>query len=389
MKRSKTPICVDLFCGSGGLSDGLKMAGFKTAFAVDMDKIAATTFARNHKETEVAVNDIAAIQPKDILSATEGQEVDLLAGGPSCQGYSTHGKRQADDPRNFLFEHFIRLAKGVQPKWILIENVQGLLTYQKGYFKTLIMNKLRDLGYDVDVRVMCAADYGVPQLRRRILFIATRTGNPISFPPPTHADFLQPNLLPFHNLKPYVTVGEALADLPSLKDADRSGYTQAPKTEFQRYARDGSSTLTLHEASALSEQAMEIAKLVGEGEGLRAVPVHLLPERFQKMRRISTGALRRDCTTLYYRLSRNKPSYTITCYFRNVASGPFLHPSENRSLSYREAARLMSFRDTYEFESRYLARQIGNAVPPLLGKAIGEHLLSVMSESVRVLRAAA
>lgn len=389
--HSRKPICVDLFCGSGGLSDGLGMAGFKTAFAVDMDKIAAATFAKNHPETEVAVSDIAKIKSSDILSAANGQEIDLLTGGPSCQGYSTHGKRQADDPRNFLFEHFIRLAKGVRPKWILIENVQGLLTYQKGHFKTLITNKLRDLGYDVDVRVLCAADYGVPQMRRRILFIATRTGEPISFPAPTHADYSKPDVLPFHHLTPYITVGEALADLPSLNGSRTTdaNYSQSPKTEFLGYVRDGVRKLTLHEAATLSEQAAEIAKHVGEGKGLRDVPVESLPERFQRMRRISTGELRRDCTTLYYRLSRNRPAYTITCYFRNVASGPFLHPTEDRSLSYREAARLMSFRDSYEFETKSLARQIGNAVPPLLAKAVGEHLLQLMGKREKVRSAAA
>jgi DNA (cytosine-5)-methyltransferase 1 len=133
--------------------------------------------------------------------------------------------------------------------------------------------------------------------------------------------------------------------------------------------------LTMHISAPLSAQAQRLADHIGEGEGLRAVPVKSLPERFQKMRTIANGELRRDCTTLYHRLDPKRPSYTITCYFRNVASGPFLHPHEDRSLSYREAARLMSFPDRYKFEGTNFTRQIGNAVPVLMAKAIGHELL--------------
>jgi DNA (cytosine-5)-methyltransferase 1 len=385
--KTSGPLCVDLFCGAGGLSEGLKMAGFTSIFAVDFDKHAGATYAKNHPCTELFVGDIANVQTSQILAAAKGREVDLLCGGPSCQGYSTHGKRQADDPRNFLFEHFVRLAEGIRPKWILIENVQGLLTYQNGYFKKVIIERLRGLGYEAEAKVLTAADYGVPQLRKRIFFVATRTGVPITFPEPTHGD----NVSTKGKLQPYVTVGEALADLPALQGErlDPFNYVSGPVNEFLNYVRDGAAQLTLHENRALSTQAMSIARHVREGEGLRSVPVEFLPERFQKMRRISNGALRQDCTTLYHRLSRTRPSYTITCNFRNIASGPFLHPVENRSLSTREAARLMSFRDTYEFVGSSLPRQIGNAVPPLLAKAVGEHIVSLIRKEKRYSKLAA
>lgn len=375
--RTNQPICVDLFCGAGGLSTGLKSAGFLPVFAIDFDKNATATYTRNHPETVVVTKDIATLDPHEIIAATNGREVDLLAGGPSCQGYSTHGKRKADDPRNFLFEHFIRIADALRPKWILIENVQGLLTYNNGYFRDVIIKKIKDLGYHADARVLCAADYGVPQLRRRIFFLATRSPSKISFPEPTH------NENGDYGLLPYITVGDVFGDLPLLNDRQSSSsrhnrYKTEPTTDYQRYIRGGRDILTLHEARTLSTQALAIATYVQEGSGLRSVPVDYLPERFKKMRRISDGSLRKDCTTLYYRLSRRTPAYTITCYFRNIASGPFLHPLENRSLTFREAARLMSFKDSYVFLGSSLARQIGNAVPPLMAEAVGSHILKLM-----------
>lgn len=369
------PICVDLFCGAGGLSDGLRQAGFDPILGVDYDENCILTYRENHKNTAALCKDISQVSGDEILDACEGRELDLLAGGPSCQGYSTHGKRIEDDPRNFLFEHFVRLAKETQPKWVLIENVKGLLTYRRGYFKTLITKKLQDIGYDVSARVLSAADFGVPQLRHRIFFIGNRIDAPIEFPEPSHTGY---ETLFSDQLKPYVTVDEAIGDLPLMNgelNSDDWDYAFRPKSEFQKYARQYNPRLTLHQSNGVSKQASEIIQYIGEGQGLRSVPVEHLPARFKKMRTISTGALRKDCTTLYYRLSRTAPGYTITCYFRNVASGPFLHPLENRSLSFREAARLMSFQDRYRFCGRKLAMQIGNAVPPLMAKAVGKAIL--------------
>jgi DNA (cytosine-5)-methyltransferase 1 len=139
--------------------------------------------------------------------------------------------------------------------------------------------------------------------------------------------------------------------------------------------------VSLHISKPLSEQAARLAKYIKPGEGLRAVPLHALPDRFKKMRRISTGELRRDCTTLYHRLDPARPSYTITCFYRNVASGPFLHPHEDRSLSHREAARLMSYPDRYRFARSNFTRQIGNSVPPLMAKAIGECIIRSLNRT--------
>jgi DNA (cytosine-5)-methyltransferase 1 len=371
--HSRKPIAIDLFCGAGGLSEGLSQAGFDPRVAVDFDTNALKTYKANHPQTEIIDGDIANVTGAELMRLARTSEIDLVAGGPSCQGFSTHGKRIQDDPRNFLFKHFVRIVDEVRPKMFLMENVKGMLTYSKGYFRKQIEEAFKEIGYHCAFTTVCAADFGVPQLRHRVLFIGTRLDQvPLSFPKPTHGDRVP-------GLKPYLTVADAIGDLPRLKrdyKNDMREYACAPQNPYQFYLRAGAGKkLTMHVSAPLSDQAQRLAEHIGQGEGLRAVPVRNLPARFRKMRTISTGALRRDCTTLYYRLDPKRPSYTITCYYKNVASGPFLHPYEDRSLSHREAARLMSFPDRYKFEGTTFTRQIGNAVPVLMAKAIGEEIL--------------
>lgn len=372
MSNGSRPITIDLFCGAGGLSEGLRQAGFETRVGVDFDPNAIATFKCNHPDAETILGDVATVTGEQLKRLARSEKIDLIAGGPSCQGFSTHGKRMQDDPRNFLFKHFVRLVDEVRPRMFLMENVKGMLTYSKGAFRHQIEEAFREIGYRTDFATVCAADYGVPQLRHRVLFIGTCEDDiELTFPMPTHGEAL--------GLKPYVTLEDAIGDLPLLEGdykREEREYRSAPMTDYQRYCRvDAPDKVTLHISSPLSGQAGRLAGYISPGQGLRAVPVHALPERFKKMRRISTGALRRDCTTLYHRLDPERPSYTITCYYRNVASGPFLHPHEDRSLSHREAARLMSYPDRYEFSGSNFTRQIGNSVPPLMGKAVGECLI--------------
>lgn len=381
MVSHSRPIVVDLFCGAGGLSEGLRQAGFDPRVAVDFDPNAIATYKANHPETETILGNVENVTGEQIKRLAGSDDIDLIAGGPSCQGFSTHGKRIQDDPRNFLFKHFVRLVDEVRPKMFLMENVRGMLTYSKGYFKKQIEEAFEEIGYRTRFTQVCAADYGVPQMRHRVLFIGTRIDDiELSFPRPTHgAEDL--------GLKPYVTVQEALSDLPLMAGdykADTRNYLSGPQNDYQRYARRGSGkTLTMHVANRLSEQAQAIANVVQQGQGLRSVSPDVLPDRFKKMRTIGNGALRRDCTTLYYRLNPSRPSYTITCYYRNIASGPFLHPWEDRSLSHREAARLMSFPDSYRFMGANFTRQIGNAVPVLMANAIGAELVKSLRKAVK------
>jgi DNA (cytosine-5)-methyltransferase 1 len=370
-------VVIDLFCGAGGLSEGLRQAGFSPRVGVDFDKHAVATYRHNHPGVPVIEGDVARVTGEDLFRLAGTRNIDLIAGGPSCQGFSTHGKRIQDDPRNFLFKHFVRLVDEVRPRMFLMENVKGMLTYAKGEFRRQIEAAFREIGYRTDFTQVLAADYGVPQLRHRILFIGTREDDiELSFPAPTHGDKVK-------GLRPYVTLAEAIGDLPLIKEnytTERRKYASAPKGAYQVYCRSGARTeVTLHVGRPLSKQASSLAAHIGQGQGLRAVPVKFLPKRFTKMRTISNGQLRRDCTTLYHRLDPSRPSYTITCNYKNVASGPFLHPFEDRAISHREAARLMSFPDRYQFLGASFPRQIGNAVPPLLAKAIGAHLLKLLS----------
>lgn len=374
--RCSGPTVIDLFCGAGGLSEGLSQAGFVPVAGVDFDKHAAATYRHNHPGVPVIEKDISDVSGAEILQLAGVSFVDVIAGGPSCQGFSTHGKRMQDDPRNFLFKHFVRLVDEIKPRMFLMENVRGMLTYNKGAFRRQIEAAFEEIGYRTNFAQVLAADYGVPQLRHRILFIGTREADlPLTFPEPTHGD-------PKRGLLPYVTVDQAIGDLPLIGDNyhdQQRRYKTSPRGPYQVYSRSGApSQVSLHVGRPLSAQASQVAKFIGQGEGLRAVPVSSLPDRFRRMRTISTGELRRDCTTLYHRLSPQRPAYTITCNYKNVASGPFLHPQEDRAISHREAARFMSFPDRFEFVGSAISRQIGNSVPPLLAKAIGVHLKEIL-----------
>ncbi|MGE3779432.1 MAG: DNA cytosine methyltransferase [Pirellulaceae bacterium] len=359
---------VDLFCGAGGLSFGFELAGCQVVAAVDADPVASETYRLQNPNVPLFTEDVRQLKGTHLQQAAGGR-VDLVIGGPSCQGFSTHGKRDPNDPRNYLFKEFVRLVKELAPSWVVMENVKGLLTYDRGRYRDEIHASFRRIGYRVESRVLRAVDFGVPQFRERLFFIATRTDLPITFPAPTHCS---PETAPILGLQPYVTVEDAICDLdPIGEEGNSSEYRCAPLNAFQRYARRHSpKQLTLHRARRVSDLAMSIIRRVPQGAGIRSIPPRQLPERFRRMRTISTGALRKDCTTLYYRLSLSKPSYTITCYFTNVSSGPFVHPTENRALTPREAARLQSFPDRYRFVDKQVQRQIGNAVPPLLAKAV-------------------
>lgn len=373
MSSGSGPVVVDLFCGAGGLSEGLRQAGFRPVVGVDFDKHAAATYRHNHPGIAVVEGNVEHVTGEQLVALAGTPDIDLIAGGPSCQGFSTHGKRIEDDPRNFLFEHFVRLVDEVRPKMFLMENVKGMLTYGKGAFREQIVEAFKEIGYRTDFTQVVAADYGVPQMRHRVLFIGTRIdGLELCFPRPTHGHDKS-------GLKPYVSVQEAVGDLPLMGQdytIEQRPYACVPQNPYQVYCRKGAPTeVTLHVGRPLSRQAQALAAHISQGEGLRAVPAEALPARFRKMRTISNGQLRRDCTTLYYRIDPSRPSYTITCNYKNVASGPFLHPWEDRAISHREAARFMSFPDHYQFVGASFPRQIGNAVPPLLARAIGKSML--------------
>jgi DNA (cytosine-5)-methyltransferase 1 len=373
------PVAIDLFSGAGGLSLGLEHAGFDVRLGLDFDKHALATYARNHDSVPMLA-DVTKVRGSDLIAEAGVSQVDLLAGGPSCQGFSTHGKRIADDPRNFLYVEFMRLVGELEPTTVLIENVKGLLSTGKGAYKREIFESFAELGYSVDARVLHAVDFGVPQRRHRVFFVATRLGGELRLPSATHGAPDSEEVLN-GDLLPYITLSEAISDLEKLATDNHDSvlpYDRNAESDYQLEMRGTSSGVRNQVVAPLSPLAHEIVSQLQPGQGLRSLPPERLPERFKRMRTIASGALRRDCTTLYHRLSMAEPAYTITCNFRNVSSGAFTHPNLDRSLTPREAARVQSFPDSFEFVGASIPRQIGNAVPPRLGRAVGaaihEHL---------------
>ncbi|HKD07134.1 MAG TPA: DNA cytosine methyltransferase [Bryobacteraceae bacterium] len=417
-----SPSVIELFCGAGGTSFGFSRAGFDIRLGLDIAEHAVQTFMKNHPGAVGLPMPIQKAKGRQLLKAAGLHSVDVLLGGPSCQGYSTMGKRIEDDPRNYLYTHYIRIVRELQPRWILFENVKGMRFHGGGKFFRQLCDALRRLGYDIAHSVINAANYGVPQRRERVLIIGTNTGKGPCFPNETHHDprcpkcskpdgsnrirstkprgpslFLEGDCIlcggtrfdpnPSKVTSPWVSLWDAIGDLPVL--GDRGGtdgfkpYSSKALSDYQCEIRRDSKGYTLHRAKGVSDLALSVIRMIPEGKGIRAINEVDLPERFRIMRRISNGSLRQDCTTLYHRLSRDLPSYTITCSFTNVASGAFCHPLANRAITIREAARLQSFPDQFEFVPTRLKDQIGNAVPPLLAEVLAEHIMSLIAGTKR------
>lgn len=414
------PVAIELFCGAGGTSYGFSAAGFDVRVGVDIDAAALKSFKSNHPNAETleaSVEDRVRVSGDSLRKLARTEKIDVLIGGPSCQGYSTIGRRIEDDPRNRLFIEYIRLVKELKPRWLLFENVKGMLLYGKGRFIKSLREELENLGYTVTWDVLNAADYGVPQRRQRLFLIGTNDEgvNP-TLPAPRFEDprcetcsrpdasnrvrwdagrmfgrcpkcngtGLQPDLC-----RPaWVSAWDAIGDLPLLGEEggtdDLVEYSTPAFSAYQSLMRHSARGYDLHRARRVSKYAYAIITQVSEGDGIRSIPAENLPDRFKKMRTIGNGSLRRDCTTLYHRISRGLPSYTITCSFTNVASGAFVHPVANRAITVREAARLQSFPDRFEFAPKNVKRQIGNAVPPLMAQVLAEHLLPHFAETTPV-----
>ncbi len=390
LQKGGRPKVVDLFCGAGGLSAGLSEAGFEVIGAVDDWKPACASIQANHSEAHVFCGDIRKLETEEFVSKLSVRP-DLVVGGPSCQGFSTAGGfsrngRKQDDDRNSLFLEFVRFVDALQPPWLLMENVPGLLLFNKGVVATEIIKQFRLIGYNVVPIILLAADYGVPQLRRRLFFVGNRVGSDVPLPLPSHgnANLWKNFALPFEHLSrignksatskiaPHVTFSQACSDLPRVKVGQTISGIPYPSTalsEFQEYAREGSSELTHHHAFELSEFDKAAIKHLKPGQNWTNLPDELKVGRFAKIRSY-------DATTLLKRLQLEKPSYTITTKFNEATTGAFIHPSQNRTLTIREAARLQSFKDKHVFlgSPSEVREQIGNAVPPLLAEQIGKRL---------------
>ena len=382
---------VDFFSGAGGLSCGLNMAGFHSVLGSDIHPIYAQTFAKNHPDSKVITSDIRKLSEYDILNLTNLKtgELDLLAGGPPCQGFSINAPiRSLDDHRNHLFKEYLRIAKILQPRAILIENVPGIVSLGKGTVIEAIYSELKQMGYSVDHRILFAGHYGIPQTRFRTIFIALRDNHKVEFPEPSHfatavTNFAGANELCIkipplfaQELKKATTVWDAISDLPILalgESLDNIAYPTAPLSEYQQILRERSSKIYNHSCGKLGKLNLERLKHIPQGGSWRDIPFELLPEGLKKARRS-------DHTKRYGRLHPQEMCSTILTKC-DPHWGSFFHPTQDRALSVREAARIQSFPDNYIFTGNLTEQfeQVGNAVPPLMAKAIGETIKKLIS----------
>ncbi len=381
---------IDLFAGAGGLSCGLEQAGFSPVLANELVEQYAHTYQINHPDTKVIVGDVRQVDERELHSLVkEYGEIDLIAGGPPCQGFSVNAPvRSLNDPRNHLFKEYLRIVAEIRPKAVVIENVPGIISLGRGTVVEQIYKILQELGYKVNHRILFAGHYGVPQMRFRTVFIALRNyAKEIYFPEPEYyatavANFqgskqLCYNLAPLDEyvLKPKTTVWDAIGDLPEIKGGDSNGtynYSSNAMTSFQEYAREGSKEITSHYCSKLSAINMERLKHIPQGGSWRDIPFDLLPAGLKRARRS-------DHTKRYGRLDPNDLCSTIMTKC-DPHWGSFFHPTQARALSVREAARIQSFPDRYIFTGNMTQQyeQVGNAVPPLLARAIGEKVLEMI-----------
>lgn len=382
---------IDFFSGAGGLTCGLNMAGFNSLLGSDINPVYVNTFAKNHPNTKVLVSNIRNLTKDDLFDLTNLKrgELDLLAGGPPCQGFSVNAPvRSLDDQRNHLFKDYLRLAEFLQPKAILIENVPGIVSLGKGTVVEAIYRQLKKMGYSVDHKILFAAHYGVPQMRFRTIFIALRDSIKVKFPRPQYdaaavANFanakeLCQKISPLFDthLKKKTTVWDAISDLPELsvgQSIHESDYPVAAQSEYQKVLRQNSEQIYNHTCAKLSKTNLERLQYIPQGGSWRDIPFELLPKGLQRARRS-------DHTKRYGRLHPDGLCSTILTKC-DPHWGSFFHPYQNRAISVREAARIQSFPDWYRFGGTLTEQfeQVGNAVPPLMAKAIGETIKELIS----------
>jgi len=348
----KKPKVIDLFCGAGGLALGLEKAGFKIAASVEFDPKACKTYRRNIGDHLIEA-DIHKLSVAEVLkfAKMEPGECSLLAGGPPCQGFSVQRRGADVDPRNDLVLEYLRFVEGIMPQFFLMENVSGLMSKRGTPFLDKILKRAAELGYKTYLTKVEAADFGVPQMRKRVILIGERmTGA---------GQFFELPEAPIKDGK-YRTVKQAIGDLAS-PPADGSLHPTIPN-----HARE----------ARLSAMNLERIQHVPQGGGREHIPEHLqLP-----CHRNNPGHRHMD---VYGRLAWDKPSGTITARFDSFTRGKFAHPIEHRSITLREGARLQTFPDTFIFEGsrEEVAKQIGNAVPPLLAEVLGTSVFAALCQN--------
>ena len=372
---------MDLFCGTGGFSKGFENTGFfDVVYGIDILGPSVDTFRLNHPTALGIAGDIrktSRAQVSERLGLGRG-DVDVIIGGPPCQGFSSIRPNRStnyDDPRNNLFEEFAAYVGFFGPTAFVFENVVGLASHNDGRDLHAVQEAFDRLGYTTDWRILNAAHFGVPQKRERLILLGVRPGIQIAWPRPTHGGqfrtigvkdahrMLRPDEVP--GLPPALTVLEAIDDLPPVTSGESATqYVRDARNTYQKARRSGATELTWHGSTRHTARMLEIIR--HSGPNISAIPPHLITSGF---------------SSCYSRLDAHEPAPTITVNFVHPASNKCIHPTQDRALTPREGARLQSFDDTFLFapaNRNLVAKQIGNAVPPLLGQVIGDALVEMI-----------
>lgn len=368
MVLATKPKAIDLFCGCGGISVGLQRAGFDVLAGIDIEKKYLASFKHNFPNAKALNTDITIVPPEEFMQLVgiAPSDLDLLVGGPPCQGFSKNVPRKnrfLEDPKNLLVKSFLDYCEALQPKMILMENVAEMKNGFEEAYSQEIINRLQEGGYTITTAVLNSADFGVPQRRKRAFFMANRYDIQFSLPRPTHTSigksdnktielFAQPS---------HITVWDAIGDLPNVehgKGIELTPYATQPQTEYQKLMRGAKTEVRNHIARKLADKQYERLASIGPGQGHKDLPEHLQTKGGY------SGA--------YGRLTKDMIAPTITRWVFHPGSGRWGHPEDIRTLTIREVARIQSFPDDFEFVGSYndQAGQLGNAVPPLLAQTI-------------------
>lgn len=352
----KKPKVIDLFAGVGGMSLGFENQGFEVVIANEYDESIAKAYKENHKKTKMVVGDITSLNLEEVFGKYAGQ-IDAVIGGPPCQGFSQKGQRKTiHDERNFLFKYYVKVVELVQPKYFVMENVPNLLTAENGYFRKELENLFNSMGYQLKMGVLNAADYGVPQNRRRAVIIGKKDAVAPELPTP---------------LDSTVTIWDAISDLAYLNSGEgeeEQEYKMDAQSSYQKELRGDATRLYNHVVTKHSKLALERLALIPPNAGKEVLPEEHLTKS------IYSGT--------WTRMRKEEISVTITTRFDTPSSGKFTHPFLDRAITVREAARIQSFPDSFRFVGNKGSqmKQVGNAVPPKLAGAIAAVIMKDIKE---------
>lgn len=334
---------IDLFCGCGGLSLGFEKAGYNVLLGIDVWEDALKTYRQNHKNPNTLCGDLSSLTPEEVSEKICYNNVDVIIGGPPCQGFSVAGKRIVEDKRNELYKSFVRMVSYFKPKAFVLENVPNILSLGEGIVRDAIVKDFSDLGYKVVYKVLLASDYGVPQNRKRAIFVGLLNGQEFEYPQKT--------------VQNYVTTKDALSDLPEYSIVEGGQYPTEPQSDYQRLMRKNTTCLHNHDITIHTEQTQRIIAMVPDGGNYKDLPLEL-----QQTRKVHIA---------WTRLNSKKPSITI-----DTGHNHHFHYEYNRVPTVRESARLQSFPDDFIFLCGKTSqlKQVGNAVPPIMAEIIANSL---------------